>query len=47
MAQSALARRAFIAGGAHTSFIGKGHPDFVWKGHPDLGSATIRRSKTT
>ena len=37
MAQSALARRAFIAGGAHTSFIGKGHPDFVWKGHPDFG----------
>ncbi len=38
MAQTALARRAFIAGGAHTSFIGKGHPDFVWKGHPDFGS---------
>ena len=37
MAQSALARRVFIAGGAHTSFIGKGHPDFVWKGHPDFG----------
>jgi acetyl-CoA acetyltransferase len=32
-----LARRAFIAGGAHTTFIGKGHPDFVWKGHPDFG----------
>ncbi len=37
MAQSSLARRAFIAGGAHTSFIGKGHPEFVWKGHPDFG----------
>jgi acetyl-CoA acyltransferase len=37
MAHTSLARRAFIAGGAHTSFIGKGHPDFVWKGHPDFG----------
>lgn len=33
----ALARRSFIAGGAHTPFIGKGHPDFIWKGHPDFG----------
>lgn len=33
----ALARRAFIVGGAHTPFIGKGHPDFIWKGHPDFG----------
>lgn len=31
-----LARRAFIAGGANTSFIGKGHPDFIWKKHPDF-----------
>ena len=30
-------RRAFIAGGAHTDFIGKGHPDFVWAKHPDFG----------
>lgn len=33
----ALARRAFIVGGAHTPFTGKGHPDFIWKGHPDFG----------
>lgn len=33
----ALARRAFIAGGAHTNFIGKNHPDFIWKRHPDFG----------
>lgn len=33
----ALARRAFIAGGAHTQYLGKGHPDFVWKRHPDFG----------
>ena len=33
-----LSRRAFIAGGAHTSFIGKGHPDFIWKRHPDFGT---------
>ena len=32
-----LARRAFIAGGANTPFLGKGHPDFIWKGHPDFG----------
>jgi acetyl-CoA acyltransferase len=32
-----LSSRAFIAGGAHTSFIGKGHPDFIWKRHPDFG----------
>jgi acetyl-CoA acyltransferase len=31
------ARRTFIAGGAHTPFIGKGHPDFIWKRHPDFG----------
>jgi acetyl-CoA acyltransferase len=30
-------RRTFIAGGAHTPFIGKGHPDFIWKRHPDFG----------
>ncbi len=34
----ALARRAFIAGGAHTTFFGKGHPDFIWKRHPDFGT---------
>lgn len=33
----ALARRAFIAGGALTKFIGKGNPDFIWKRHPDFG----------
>ena len=33
----ALARRAFITGGAHTTYLGKGHPDFVWKRHPDFG----------
>lgn len=32
-----LTRRAFIAGGANTNFIGKKHPDFIWKGHPDFG----------
>ena len=31
-------RRAFIVGGAHTTFIGKGHPDFIWKRHPDFGT---------
>ncbi len=33
----AHARRTFIAGGAHTPFIGRGHPDFIWKRHPDFG----------
>jgi acetyl-CoA acyltransferase len=33
-----LARRAFIAGGAHTAYLGKGHPDFIWKGHKDFGA---------
>ena len=32
-----LTRRAFIAGGANTPFIGKKHPDFIWKRHPDFG----------
>jgi acetyl-CoA acyltransferase len=32
-----LARRAYIAGGAITPFIGKGHPNYVAKGHPDFG----------
>ena len=32
-----LARRSFIAGGAHTTYLGKGHPDFIWKRHPDFG----------
>lgn len=30
-------RKVFIAGGAHTKFIGKFHPNFIWKGHPDFG----------
>ena len=30
-------RPVYIAGGAHTPFIGKFHPDFIWKGHPDFG----------
>jgi len=34
----ALNRRAFIAGGAHTPYIGKGHPDFIWKGHKEFGT---------
>lgn len=34
----ALARRAFITGGAHTTYLGKGHPDFIWKRHPDFGT---------
>lgn len=32
-----LSRQTFLAGGAHSSFIGKFHPDFIWKGHPDFG----------
>ena len=32
-----LHRKTFIAGGAHTPYIGKFHPDFIWKGHPDFG----------
>lgn len=32
-----MTRRVFVAGGAHTPFIGKGHPDFIWKRHPDFG----------
>ncbi len=34
----ALARRAFIAGGANTTYLGKGHPDFIWSRHPDFGT---------
>lgn len=30
-------RRAFIAGGVSTPFIGKFNPDFIWKKHPDFG----------
>jgi acetyl-CoA acyltransferase len=30
-------RRIFVAGGAHSAFLGKGHPDFIWKRHPDFG----------
>ncbi|MEC7948958.1 MAG: hypothetical protein VX265_15425, partial [Myxococcota bacterium] len=33
----ALARRTFIVGGAHSTYLGKGHPDFIWKRHPDFG----------
>ena len=29
--------RIFVAGGAHSKFVGKGHPDFIWKRHPDFG----------
>ena len=32
-----LTKRAFVAGGANTNFIGKKHPDFIWKRHPDFG----------
>ncbi|MBI3723042.1 hypothetical protein HY251_03670 [bacterium] len=32
-----LTRKVYLAGGAHTPFLGKFHPDFVWKGHPDSG----------
>ena len=31
-------RPVYVAGGAHTPYIGKFHPDFVWKGHPDFGT---------
>lgn len=30
-------RKVYVAGGAHTPFIGKFHPNFIWKGHPDFG----------
>lgn len=30
-------RPVYLAGGAHTPYIGKFHPDFVWKGHPEYG----------
>ncbi|MEC8381171.1 MAG: hypothetical protein VXZ96_12655 [Myxococcota bacterium] len=33
-----LIRRAFVAGGGCSSFIGKFHPDFIWKKHPDFGT---------
>ncbi|MBW2730742.1 MAG: thiolase domain-containing protein [Deltaproteobacteria bacterium] len=29
--------RVFIAGGAHSKYIGKFHSDFIWKKHPDFG----------
>ena len=32
-----LTKRAFVAGGSNTNFIGKKHPDFIWKRHPDFG----------
>ena len=32
-----LARKAYVLGGANTSFIGKFHPDFIWKGHAEFG----------
>ena len=31
-------RDVFIAGGAHTQYLGKFHPDFIWKKHPDFGT---------
>ncbi len=30
-------RKVYVAGGAHTTYIGKFHPDFIWKKHPDFG----------
>ena len=33
-------RKIFIAGGAHTNYLGKFHPDFIWKKHPDFGTRT-------
>lgn len=30
-------RSVYLAGGAHTNFIGKFHSDFIWKKHPDFG----------
>ena len=30
-------RKVYVAGGAHTNYIGKFHPDFIWKKHPDFG----------
>ena len=30
-------RSVYVAGGAHTPFIGKFHPDFIWRKHPDFG----------
>lgn len=44
-----MSRRVFVAGGAHTTFIGKGHPDFIWKRHPDFGvreNPTLRQLLT-
>ncbi len=32
-----LHRKTFVAGGAHTPYLGKFHPDFIWKNHPDFG----------
>ena len=32
-----MGRRAFIAGGYVTNFIGPKHPDFIWKRHPEFG----------
>lgn len=32
-----LHRKTYLAGGAHTQYIGKFHPNFIWKGHPDFG----------
>ncbi|MEZ6186552.1 MAG: beta-ketoacyl synthase N-terminal-like domain-containing protein [Planctomycetota bacterium] len=33
-----MSRKVYVAGAAHTPFIGKFHPDFIWKKHPDFGS---------
>ena len=32
-----MSRKVYVAGAAHTPFIGKFHPDFIWKKHPDFG----------
>ncbi|MCP4803961.1 MAG: hypothetical protein GY913_08990 [Proteobacteria bacterium] len=45
-----MTRRVFIAGGAHTPFLGKGSPDFIWKRHPDFGTRenpTLREHLTS
>ena len=33
-----MSRKVYVAGAAHTPFIGKFHPDFIWKKHPDFGT---------
>lgn len=31
------ARKVFVLGGDHSTFIGKHHPDFIWPKHPEFG----------